>query len=123
MKFLLASRGGPITTQTRRSGDRPPRVYSLVGCDYPLVRADLLRDLFSAADDRPVMSAEASKEGDALSLEFRDGRTDVLVTGRDVESSPPEPAPTPRQKTKPAKKKTRAKKPPSEPSDQGSLFS
>ena len=61
------------------------------------------------ADNRPVMSATGNAPGDTLSLEFQDGRTDVMVT----ESV----APTP--KKAPARKKAKPKKPPTE---QGDLF-
>jgi exodeoxyribonuclease VII large subunit len=68
------------------------------------------------ADDLPIMSSRGPKAGDALAIEFSDGRTHVSVTG--VEATRETPAP--KKKARASEKKTKPKSKPKE--DQGDLF-
>ena len=68
------------------------------------------------ADDRPVMSAGGNSPGDALSIEFHDGRTNVSVTdasGSGGDMPPPKPAAKPKKAKKAVNKSN---------DDQGDLF-
>jgi len=66
--------------------------------------------------DRPVMSSQATGVGDALSVEFSDGRTHVSVTGASGPASVP-PVATPKKPVRKAKKS-----PPKGNAGQGDLF-
>ena len=70
------------------------------------------------SDDRPIMSSQIAEPGDALAIEFADGRTHVSVTGMDAPKQSASKAVAPRKKPKPkAKPKTTKPK-----QDQGDLF-
>jgi exodeoxyribonuclease VII large subunit len=64
------------------------------------------------AGDRPIMSSQASEPGDALAIEFADGRTHVSVTG----------ASTPKKAARPKANKKSRKGPSKKAEDQGDLF-
>jgi exodeoxyribonuclease VII large subunit len=79
---------------------------------YAVVRDD---------QDRPLMSSQTASVGDALSVEFHDGRTHVSVTGDAGSSSASSDSISPGSKSGGAKKKVK-KAPPKGGVDQGDLF-